>query len=144
MSRTSTLLALAAVATFGVAMIDSTPAEARPGFAGPSRMSVAPRVSTRLSIIRPIRPIRPPIVHPRHPRPHWHVHLRYPRIWYAPRPVVYGAVTPAVTTNRCTCLYKEYTPEGAVVFKDLCTNEMAMNPPAVAPTAQLGPTQQQQ
>jgi hypothetical protein len=25
----------------------------------------------------------------------------------------------------CTCLWKGYTPEGAVVFKDLCTKEMA-------------------
>ncbi len=31
-----------------------------------------------------------------------------------------------------TCLSKEYTPEGAVLFKDRCTTEMAMNPPAVA------------
>ena len=104
-------------------------------------ISMAPRISPRVSLVRPIRPIGIHIH--RHRYPHWHfAHYRYPRIWYAPRPVVYGAVTPTVTTNRCTCLYKEYTPEGAVVFKDLCTNEMAMNPPAVAPTAQLGPQQQ--
>jgi len=141
MSRTSTLLALAAVATFGVAMIDSTPASAAHGLrAHTGRISVAPRVAPRIGIA--VRPIRPGIiVHPRHPRPHWHVHYRYPRLWYAPRPVVYGAVAPVVTTNRCTCLYKEYTPEGAVVFKDLCTNEMAMNPPAIAPTAQVQPQQ---
>jgi hypothetical protein len=30
-------------------------------------------------------------------------------------------------------LSKEYTPEGAVLFKDRCTSEMAMNPPAAAP-----------
>jgi hypothetical protein len=49
-----------------------------------------------------------------------------------------------VTTNRCTCLTKEYTPEGAVLFKDVCTNEAAINPPAVAPapTAQVLPQQQ--
>lgn len=33
----------------------------------------------------------------------------------------------------CTCLSKEYTPEGAVLFKDRCTNEAAMNPPPVPP-----------
>ena len=38
-----------------------------------------------------------------------------------------------VTTNRCTCLTKEYTPEGAVLFKDICTNEAAINPPARLP-----------
>jgi len=37
----------------------------------------------------------------------------------------------------CTCLSKEYTPEGVVVFKDRCTNEMAMNPPP-APPQQTG------
>src|SRR5262249_27229081 len=30
------------------------------------------------------------------------------------------ASTPA--TNTCTCLTKQYTPQGAVVFKDVCTN----------------------
>src|SRR5689334_17084486 len=35
---------------------------------------------------------------------------------------------PAVA-GPCTCLTKEYTSEGAVLFKDRCTNEMAMNPP---------------
>lgn len=50
------------------------------------------------------------------------------------------ASTPAPTTNRCNCLTKDYTPQGAVVFKDVCTNEMAMNPPANAsPAADTGP-----
>jgi hypothetical protein len=37
----------------------------------------------------------------------------------------------------CTCLTKQYTPQGAVVFMDRCTNEVAMTAPqqtgAVAP-----------
>lgn len=33
----------------------------------------------------------------------------------------------------CTCLWKGYTPEGTVVFKDLCTQEMASAPVADAP-----------
>ena len=45
---------------------------------------------------------------------------------YAARPVIYSA---APTVNRCTCLTKEYTQEGAVLFKDICTNEAAINPP---------------
>ena len=40
----------------------------------------------------------------------------------------YAVARPAVA-GPCTCLTKEYTPEGAVLFKDRCTNEMAMNPP---------------
>ena len=28
----------------------------------------------------------------------------------------------------CTCLSKEYTTDGRVLFKDLCTNEAAINP----------------
>ena len=139
MSRTSTLLALAAVATFGVAMLDSTPASARPGLHGPGGHVSAARISgPRIGIARiPGRHIHP--LFPR--RPHWHIGYRYPRLWYAPRPVLYGAVAPIVTGNRCTCLTKEYTPEGVVVFKDLCTNEMAMNPQAIAPTAQVQPQQ---
>ena len=35
----------------------------------------------------------------------------------------------APTWNRCTCLTKEYTPDGRVLFKDRCTNEAAINPP---------------
>ena len=42
--------------------------------------------------------------------------------------MVYSAA-PVVSTNRCTCLTKEYTQEGAVLFKDICTNEAAINPP---------------
>jgi len=72
-------------------------------------------------------------------RPHWKPRpiYVYPRpVVYAARPVVYGAA-PVVTTNRCTCLTKEYTQEGAVLFKDICTNEAAINPPP-APPVQTG------
>jgi hypothetical protein len=77
-----------------------------------------------------------------HIRPHWchrwhfghrhrcHIHVRWPR------PVIVGAVAattyavaPTVTTARpCTCLTKEYTPDNLVVFKDLCTKEVASAP----------------
>ena len=77
-------------------------------------------------------------VHRPHFHPHWHVRYRRP-IWYA-RPVVYTAVRPVA--GPCTCLSKEYTQEGVVVFKDRCTNEMAMNPPP-APQ-QTGAVEQQQ
>ena len=90
---------------------------------------------------------------------HWH----YPRYWWwryswrrpywiapaiatggvAAAATSYASSTPA--TNTCTCLTKQYTPQGAVVFKDVCTNEMAMNPPANAsPAADAGPQIPQQ
>lgn len=66
-----------------------------------------------------------------HFRPHWNVGFRR-HYWIAPA-VTYAVARPAVAAGPCTCLSKEYTPEGVVVFKDRCTNEMAMNPPAAAP-----------
>ena len=52
----------------------------------------------------------------------WHNH-----IWV--RPV--GCAVRAVETMQpgpCTCLIKNYTPEGWVAFQDLCTKEMASAP----------------
>jgi hypothetical protein len=62
-------------------------------------------------------------------------------------PVVVGATAAAVSypaaayraaPSQCRCLTKEYLPNGAVLFKDNCTNEYAANPPleqtAQAPT----------
>jgi hypothetical protein len=72
--------------------------------------------------------------HRHHRHVHWHGHWRHRHIYY-PRPVVYAArpvvysAAPVASTNRCTCLTKEYTQEGAVLFKDICTNEAAINPP---------------
>ena len=83
--------------------------------------------------------------HPGHPgwHPHnWHPHNWHPHNWhpYVVRyrvrtaPVAYVAPAPvAAVAAPCTCLTKEYTPEGAVLFKDICTNEAAINPPAQAP-----------
>lgn len=58
--------------------------------------------------------------------PHFHHHYRY--VWrhdYV-RPI--GYVARVGEPSLCTCLTKEYTPEGVVVFKDLCTKEMASAP----------------
>jgi hypothetical protein len=41
---------------------------------------------------------------------------------YAPQPV---ASTP-VAKDTCTCLTKSYLPDGSVLFKDVCTKEMAL------------------
>jgi hypothetical protein len=42
------------------------------------------------------------------------------------RPV--GYAVRSVEPGPCTCLTKNYTPEGMVVFQDLCTKEMASAP----------------
>jgi len=66
-----------------------------------------------------------------HPGGHWghwghyhhYVHF-HDRIYV--RPVSYAVRT--TTPGPCTCLTKNYTPEGRVVFQDLCTKEMASAP----------------
>jgi hypothetical protein len=69
----------------------------------------------------------PPHIHTGgHPHFHDHVHLwRFHQRGYI-RNV--GYVQPVVGAGPCTCLTKDYTPEGQVVFKDLCTQEMASAP----------------
>jgi len=70
-------------------------------------------------------------IHHRHRHhPHWHVRYHRP-IWYGVRTVGYTVARPVA--GPCTCLSKEYTPDGRVLFKDLCTNEAAINPPVIAP-----------
>ena len=147
MIRKSTLLAVAASAALGLAMLAPTAASAHGGGhgggghggggmhgggghggGGHGGGSRRPR-SHRL----------------RHYHPRWHVRYHRP-IWYGVRPV-YTAYSPRASSaaGPCTCLSKEYTPEGAVLFKDRCTNEAAMNPPAPAPqqTGALEPQVQQ-
>ena len=50
---------------------------------------------------------------------HWHDHVIV-------RPVTYAVHESA--PGPCTCLTKNYTPDGRVVFQDLCTKEMASAP----------------
>jgi len=124
MLRKSTLLAVAASAALGLAMLNPVTASAKPGHGGGHGMhgGGGHKMHGGGHGFR----------HVRHHRHHWHrTHVRYHRpIWYA-APVVYAA-RPAVA-GPCTCLTKEYTPEGAVLFKDRCTNEAAINPPVQAP-----------
>jgi hypothetical protein len=67
-------------------------------------------------------------------RPGWNWHPHYHRIFVGGRWIVreVGYVEPVavVAPGPCTCLTKEYTPDGTVVFKDLCTKEMAAAPVA--------------
>jgi hypothetical protein len=70
-------------------------------------------------------------------RPHWchrwhrHGFRRHCGFVRWPRPVIIGggyAVAPAVAARPCTCLTKTYTADNLVVFKDLCTREVASAP----------------
>jgi|tagenome__1003787_1003787.scaffolds.fasta_scaffold20891043_2 hypothetical protein len=84
---------------------------------------------------RPVRHI--------HGHPNWcrfygrcGIHVRWHRPWIYGTGVVATsyAVAPAATSyavapaRPCTCLSKEYTPDNLVVFKDLCTKEVASAP----------------
>ena len=76
----------------------------------------------------------PPVLHPIHPGhpghvhywPHYRPHFRpvFVHRYESVRPVAVSVAEPAP----CSCLTKDYTPEGQVVFKDLCTKEMASAP----------------
>lgn len=161
MSRKSIMLALAAAVSFGAIALSSNDASAfgrsfggfgatRVGdvhLAGPLHVNYAHPIAYSHPIspifkkpqVVPVKLFPPILPHPHHHRwgwlSHWHPY------WIAPAvetgAVATGGVSYATTpaTNRCNCLTKEYTQEGAVVFKDVCTNEMAMNPPANASPA---------
>jgi hypothetical protein len=119
------ILGLAAVATLATAALASGSADAAHGQRGGGHVNMRP----------PVHRLPPP--HFRGPR--YHDHVRIHRIYthgYV-RPV--GYVAP-VAESFCTCLTKGYTPEGTVVFKDLCTKEMASAPVEGAP-AQSGEIQ---
>jgi hypothetical protein len=82
------------------------------------------------------------------------LHVRWHRPWVVPVATAglvatSYAVAPAVATAKpCTCLTKEYTPDNLVVFKDLCTKEVASAPAgntqALLPAPQPEPVPQQQ
>lgn len=122
-ARTS-ILALTAIATFGVAAL--SPSEASAKHWGKPHWG---------------KPWHKPYY------PYWH---RRHIVYAAPVVVTtgygaYRATRPAQAAqpaqpNPAACLSKEYTPEGQVVFKDKCTNEMAV---AQVPGVQgAGATQQ--
>ena len=127
--RTS-LLALAAVASIGTALVTSTTsADARPGiggFRGGFHGSIG-----RVARFTPDRPHRPALAPA----------LAASALARAShRPWIYGVGTAAIAAPAyaavsrpapaapCTCLSKEYTQDNVVVFKDRCTNEVAAAP----------------
>jgi hypothetical protein len=171
MSRKSITLALAAVVSLGaIALSSSTASAGHPGGGGgyhfgnrSGPVSKVPlitgiKVKPNFPIITGIKKPGPFVAgivikpnHPHHahwPRWYWWRYTTWGRPYLAAPLVAGGVATYAATTpttNRCTCLTKEYTPQGAVLFKDVCTNEMAMNPPVNAsPAADTGPQMPQQ
>jgi hypothetical protein len=74
----------------------------------------------------------------RHHGHHHHRHHHHWRHWHPRRIFVYGGYSypvyraAAPVTSTCTCLTKTYLPNGAVLFRDVCTNEAAVNPPQQA------------
>lgn len=162
-----TVLALAAIASVGAFALISNDASAR-GFGGGGGMRMGGGhgggihvggggvrhiggggfrrigVSGRRIIVDKFP--RPTLVRHHHPRFHWRYGWRR-NYWVAPviaTGIATGVVS-APTWNRCSCLTKEYTPEGVVVFKDVCTNEIATNPPLDQPSsAAYDPSQQPQ
>lgn len=69
-----------------------------------------------------------PIYHPHQHHDHFHYVWRYRHLHPVDYVVRTGYVTRVATPGPCTCLTKDYTPDGIVVFKDLCTKEMASAP----------------
>jgi hypothetical protein len=170
----SAALALAAVATLGTATLITTDSADARGFGGGGfhrmgggggghmgmarmgggRVHLGGRVHMggRVHIGHRVR-----IGHHRpHFRPHWchrlyahcRVHVRWPRplLYTAPVVATTYAVAPlaAAPAPRCTCLTKEYTQDGLVVFKDVCTKEVASAPIGNTQTQLQLPAQQQE
>ncbi len=103
-------LALAAIAIAASAMV-SVDAQAKPN-----------KPNGQIKIIKPL-----------HPKPHLHGHRHIRPVYVVERSYVRPVMLSAPVRSICTCLTKEYTPEGTVVFKDLCTKEMASAPVEGAP-----------
>jgi hypothetical protein len=63
-------------------------------------------------------------------------------VWVEVNDVVADAVdvTPTTVPGPCTCLTKNYTPTGLVVFADICTKESASAPVDSAADATQAPT----
>lgn len=108
MSR-KTILALAAVATLAGAALSSSNADAMIVRGNGGHPNGHPHINVHWRFHQHRHFVR------------WHKH-----IWI--RPV--GYAVRAVEPGPCTCLTKNYTPEGQVVFADICTKESATAPVA--------------
>ena len=102
MLKRTAMIALAAVATIGLTGLSFTDADAKGGKG----------------------------IHGNHHHGHHHHRHRHVKIhWHRRHIHLVRPVTTTMLKPTCTCLTKTYTSTGAVLFKDVCTNEIAMNPP---------------
>jgi hypothetical protein len=112
------ILTLAAVATLAGAALSTTNADAM--------------IRSNNGGGRVLRPVG----HPGHQIGHWRIHEHrhfvrwHNHFWVRPVGYAVRGVDVAVQSGPCTCLTKNYTPEGQVVFADLCTKESASAPVA--------------
>ena len=129
-SSTKLILATAALAI----AFASVEASAKPIVMPKGPVKIAPKGPI---VVKPLLPKKPPVVVlPKFPKkpPVIIVNPKFPKpVIVSPvlveRPVIRPVnlvQRPVVTT--CNCLTKEYTQDGQVMFKDLCTQEMAMAP----------------
>ena len=130
--KSSTKLVLAAAAL--MIAFASVEASAKPIVIPKGPVKIAPKGPI---IVKPLFPKKPPvIVTPKFPKkpPIIIVTPKFPKpVFVSPvvveRPIIRPVnlvQRPVVTT--CNCLTKEYTQDGQVMFKDLCTQEMALAP----------------
>ena len=153
----TTMLALAAIASLGIASLATTTSADARGFGGGFSRGGGGHLALRTGGrhiggmhrigIRHVGLHRIGHRHPNWCRFHGrcHIHVRWHRPW------IYGtglvatsyAVAPA-TPRPCTCLTKEYTPDNLVVFKDVCTKEVASAPAGNTQVQLQLPQQQQQ
>jgi hypothetical protein len=159
MLRKSTMLALTAFAVLGLAVSNASAMPGKPGLNGnkgpgmgnPGILKPAGGIKIIPSnpiVAKPNLPVKPIFV-PKWPHPKPGIIVK-PLPVFVPRPVVVGGPTYVVSRpvvsrpGPCTCLSNEYTQEGAVLFKDNCTREMAMNPPLQQQGAAEAPQQSAQ
>jgi hypothetical protein len=89
------------------------------------------------------------------PHKHWchHHHCYYPWWYVGPNYVVdiepetavvesvaASVAAPVQRTDNCNCLTKQYLPDGAVLFTDVCTKEEALATPEQLKAQAQGPT----
>jgi hypothetical protein len=126
------LIALVAVAPFAL----SASADAKP---------IGPKIINGPKFYP--KPYPHPYPFPKPHKPHWHPHHKPLLIVQQPvyQPIVRNVVRPVTVAapKVASCLTKEYTPEGMLIFKDLCTKEMASTPIPGTPAAAAAMQQMQ-
>ncbi len=124
-TQTSRKLILVAAA-FAIAFA-AADASAKPVVIPKGPVKIAPKGPIIVKPIGPkVFPKKPPIIIVK--KPHWHPHF-VPPVYVVGQPIVLlVAVVERPVAWPSSCLTKDYTPQGHVVYKDLCTKEVAMAP----------------